>query len=222
MARITAGEFHAAAGVEDWRVLLGSAQTVFRTGSFARGAALVAAIGALAEEAGHHPDVDLRYPTVAVRTTTHDEGGLTEKDVALARAVSLAARELGVVADPLSAQEVEVAVDVLVGAAVQPFWRAVLGYQEVDPSGGAASPLVDRLGHGPSFWFQQMDAPRTQRGRIHVDVTVPHDVAQERVAATLAAGGRLVTDRFAPAWWVLADAEGNEACVCTWQDRGQE
>jgi 4a-hydroxytetrahydrobiopterin dehydratase len=71
----------------------------------------------------------------------------------------------------------------------------------------------------PAFWFQQMDAPRPQRNRIHVDVTVPHDVAEERVAATLAAGGRLVTDAYAPSWWVLADAEGNEACVCTWLGR---
>jgi 4a-hydroxytetrahydrobiopterin dehydratase len=44
-------------------------------------------------------------------------------------------------------------------------------------------------------------------------------VADERVAAALAAGGTLVEDRFARSWWVLADADGNEACVCTWQDR---
>jgi 4a-hydroxytetrahydrobiopterin dehydratase len=69
------------------------------------------------------------------------------------------------------------------------------------------------------LWFQQMDAPRPQRNRIHLDVWVPHDQAEARVAAALAAGGRLVTDQHAPSWWVLADAEGNEACVATWQSR---
>lgn len=64
-----------------------------------------------------------------------------------------------------------------------------------------------------------MDPPRTNRNRIHFDITVPHDVAQARVAAALAAGGRLVSDHRAPAWWVLADVEGNEVCVCTWQNR---
>jgi 4a-hydroxytetrahydrobiopterin dehydratase len=62
-----------------------------------------------------------------------------------------------------------------------------------------------------------MDAPRPHRNRIHIDVFVPHDQAEARVAAAIAAGGRLVTDKFAPTWWTLADAEGNEADVCTWQ-----
>lgn len=39
------------------------------------------------------------------------------------------------------------------------------------------------------------------------------------VDAALAAGGRLLSDRVAPRFWVLADAEGNEACICTWQGR---
>jgi Glyoxalase-like domain len=59
---------------------------------------------------------------------------------------------------------------------------------------------------------------RSERNRIHIDVWVPHDQAEARVAAALAAGGRMVTDEHAPAWWTLADPEGNEADVCTWQD----
>ena len=78
---------------------------------------------------------------------------------------------------------------------------------------------VDPYGRAPAFWFQQMDAPRPQRNRIHVDVTVPHDVAEQRITAALAAGGTLVSDKAAPAFWVLADPEGNEACICTWQGR---
>jgi 4a-hydroxytetrahydrobiopterin dehydratase len=68
-------------------------------------------------------------------------------------------------------------------------------------------------------WFQQMDAPRPQRNRIHIDVSVPHDQAQARLEAALAAGGRLLSNAAAPAFWVLADPEGNEACITTWQAR---
>ena len=64
-----------------------------------------------------------------------------------------------------------------------------------------------------------MDAPRPQRNRIHVDVAVPHDQAASRIATALSAGGTLVSAAHAPAFWVLADAEGNEACVTTWQGR---
>lgn len=59
-----------------------------------------------------------------------------------------------------------------------------------------------------------MAEPRTERNRIHIDVYVPREQAEHRVAAVVAAGGRLVTDEHAPSWWVLADAEGNELCVC--------
>jgi 4a-hydroxytetrahydrobiopterin dehydratase len=64
-----------------------------------------------------------------------------------------------------------------------------------------------------------MTEPRPQRNRIHFDVSVPHDEAPGRIQATLAAGGTLLDDAEAPAFWVLADAEGNEACVTTWQGR---
>lgn len=210
---ITPKQFHQAAGIEDWRALGHTACARYRTATFAAGAALVAAIGRLADAANHHPDVDLRYPAVTVRLSTHEVGGLSERDVELAREISAAARELGVAADPSGLSLVEVGIDALQIPAVQPFWSALLGYRQ-----GPAD-VVDPLGAGPALWFQQMDAPRPQRNRIHLDVLVPHDVAEARVAAAIAAGGRLVTDRYAPAWWVLADAEGNEACVSTWQGR---
>jgi 4a-hydroxytetrahydrobiopterin dehydratase len=87
---------------------------------------------------------------------------------------------------------------------------------------GASGPedtLVDPLRQGPAIWFQQMAAPRPQRNRIHLDVSVPHDEAQHRIEAALAAGGVLLSDSRAPAFWVLADVEGNEACITTWQGR---
>ena len=211
---ISPQQFHEATGIEDWRVLVGQACAYFRTKSFSKGVALVDEIGRLADAADHHPDVDLRYGGVTIRLRSHDVDGLSERDVALARQISAAARQLGVSADPTAVQSIEVGIDVLVGSAVSPFWRAVLGYEEVGDSY-----IVDPRPVGPLFWFQQMDEPRPQRNRIHIDVSVPHDQAEARVAAAIAAGGHLVTDRYAPAWWVLADAEGNEACVCTWMGR---
>jgi 4a-hydroxytetrahydrobiopterin dehydratase len=188
----------------------------FRTGSFAAGARLVHAISELAALDDHHPDVDLRYEGVTVRliTMAHDYFGLSQRDLELARKISAVAREQGVPADPSAVQTVQVTIDALVAAEVMPFWRAVLGYRDRD-SGG--EDLIDPRGRGAPFWFQKMDAPRPQRNRIHIDVWVPHDQAKARVAAAITAGGRLVTDKYAPTWWTLADAEGNEADVCTWQ-----
>jgi 4a-hydroxytetrahydrobiopterin dehydratase len=116
-------------------------------------------------------------------------------------------------------QVIEIGIDALDAAGIRPFWRAVLGYGDEPGHHGPADPLVDPLRQGPAVWFQQMDAPRPQRNRIHLDVSVPHDEAPGRIAATLAAGGIVSYDAEAPAFWVLADAEGNEACITTWQGR---
>ncbi len=98
---ITAEQFIAAQGVSDWQALeSGQVGTVFRTGSFNKGVDLVVRIGELADAANHHPDVDLRYPSVTVRLSTHEVGGLSERDVALAREISAAAAELDIAADP--------------------------------------------------------------------------------------------------------------------------
>lgn len=92
--RIDAERFLAEVGARGWTVDGEVADATFRTGSFERGVRFVVAIGELADAADHHPDVDLRYPTVRVRLTTHDAGGLTTRDLALAREISLEAQAL--------------------------------------------------------------------------------------------------------------------------------
>ncbi len=75
---------------------------------------------------------------------------------------------------------------------------------------------MDPQDRGPRFWFEPMDAPRPDGiGAIHVGILVPGEQAEARVAAALAAGGRMVRDEFAPAWWTLADAAGNEVDIAT-------
>jgi 4a-hydroxytetrahydrobiopterin dehydratase len=216
-AEITPAQFHAADGVADWRVLGDGVCAYFRTGSFASGARLVAAINELDGIEDHHPDVDLRRDGVIVRlvVVSQDRFGLIDADIELARRISAAAAALGLQADPTAVQTVQLTIDAQVGPEVMPFWRAVLGYTGLAAS---AEDLIDPHGRGPSLWFQEMDAPRPQRNRIHVDVWVPHDQVETRVAAALAAGGRMLSEH-PPTWWTLADAEGNEVDVTSWLGR---
>lgn len=204
--------------LEGWRVLVNQVHTTFLTRSFVKGAEFISRITELAEAANHHPDVDLRYGIVHVAITTHEGGPgwrLSERDVELAQQISALAAELEIDVDLSAPQTTELAIDALDIPAVLPFWRAAYGYVQV-----GERDLIDPLGIGPALWFQQMDAPRhDQRNRIHFDITVPHDVAEQRVADAIEAGGHLVNDERAPAFWVLADSEGNEACICTWQGR---
>lgn len=210
---ISAKRFRDAEGVEDWRTIFGGgwAGVHFRTESFAAGVELVRAIGEVAAAANHFPDVDLRPEGVSVKLFTSEFGGLSEQDAAVARQISAAAAELGVPADPSAVQHVQVAIDALVSADVQPFWLAVLGYQAF-----GEEDVLDPLRRGPTFWFQRMDAPRPGRNRFHIDVYLPHDQAEARITAALAAGGRIVNDAHAPGWWTLADAEGNEVDLAIW------
>jgi 4a-hydroxytetrahydrobiopterin dehydratase len=65
-----------------------------------------------------------------------------------------------------------------------------------------------------------MEEPRADGGgAIHFAVWLPYEQAEARVAAALAAGGRMVRDDFAPSWWTLADAAGNEADISTVKGR---
>ncbi|WP_422739702.1 VOC family protein [Micromonospora sp. WMMD729] len=205
--QITARQFHEADGVEDWRSLYHLVSAHYRTGSLAEGIALVDEIGQLAGESEqHYLNIDLRHAGVTV--------SLSRRDIGLARQISAAARALRIPADPTAMQHINVTLDVLVGADVLPFWRALLGYRAIGDDY-----LADPARRGPGFGVQQMEAARPHRNRMHLDIAVPHDQAEARVAAALAAGGHLVSATHAPMWWVLADAEGNEACVATWVGR---
>ena len=217
---VSAAEF-TALGLQDWRVIRSGVEANFGCGSFSEAGRFAAELAALCDERDHHASIDLRYPgLVHVMSTTHYKNALTDRDVDLAKAVSEIARERGYRSTPRDSMVVEIAIDAVDIGAVLPFWQAVLGYvpehtRESDP----VAAIIDPEGLGPNVWFQQTDERREERNRIHLDVNVPEDLAEERVAATVAAGGRLVSDDQARAFWVLADAEGNEACVCTWQDR---
>jgi 4a-hydroxytetrahydrobiopterin dehydratase len=214
-----------AVGQIGWRYLLGCYRTSVAVRDFAQATRVAAdAVAACGADAETHLRVELRADRVELSLQDDAITAVTARDVELAFGVTDAIRDLGLdtVALPPSArpvQTLELAIDALDIAAIRPFWKAVLDYVDEPGHEGPEDPIVDPVREGPALWFQQMDAPRPQRNRIHFDITVPHDEAETRVAAALAAGGTLVSDAHARSFWVLADGEGNEICVCTWQDR---
>jgi 4a-hydroxytetrahydrobiopterin dehydratase len=181
-----------------WRFLLGTLRTSVRVGSWAEAARVVAACG---DDVDGHLQAEVRADRVVLALRSRDIAAVTDRDVELAYRITVAVSELGLRTEPRPLQAVEIAIDALDIAAVRPFWEAVLDESSLP------------------VWFQQMDRPRPQRNRIHLDICVPHDEAPGRILAALAAGGRIVSDAHAPAFWVLADPEGNEACITTWQGR---
>lgn len=207
---ISPQQFRAADGVEDWRLLFDGANVFYRTQSMADGAALAGTIGALDGMSDVEAAVDLRADGVTVRLSWYS--GLTQQHTSLAQQVSVAAHAAGAVADVSRVQVVQIAVDALSKPAEVEFWRVVLSYRQRGDEG-----LFDDRGRGPQLWFQDMDEPRLQRNRIHVDLSLPHQEAASRVQAALAAGGSLVRDH-APQWWTLADPEGNEVDIAAHTD----
>ncbi len=211
------GQQIADAGLTGWVHLNGGIQTRISTGDFATGLAVVNAIGAAAEELDHHPDLDLRYGHVDIRLLSHDVRGLTGRDVRLARRIAALVADHGLTLDGSGLSRWELALDSPAPRTVLPFWSAVLQLAD-----GAAYDVPDEIRDPsdalPTVWFQTSgsDEPRQ---RWHLDVWVDPDQVQPRIDAAVAAGGTLVSDAEAPSFWVLADAEGNQVCLCTWRDR---
>ena len=173
MADTLKAEQIAREGLTDWVLIVRALEARFETGDFVTGLELVSAIGAAAEEAGHHPDVTLTYPTVLVRLWSHDSRGVTQRDVDLARRISEVAVQVGVSATPDKTSNLELALDTADAAAVGPFWAAVLGYTWDEEHGE----VVDPDGRMPTIWFQDTDPHETPRQRFHLDVFVPREHA---------------------------------------------
>ena len=203
-----------------WRYVLGEFRTEVLTGSLPLAADVAGRAAALPDVEGHLR-MDIRADRLLLSLQTAEQAWVTTRDAELARQLSALAQEFRLTTRPgderpRTVQVLEIGIDAMDIPGIRPFWKAVLGYVDQAENWNG---LVDPAGRGPAVWFQQMDAPRPQRNRIHIDVSVPHDQAQARLEAALAAGGRLLSDAEAPAFWVLADPEGNEACITTWQGR---
>ena len=232
--RLNRQQISAAVSGLGWRLAVGVIRTSVLVESLAQAADVARIATTVAGADGDQSlSADLRPDQVVLTLQSRADGWVGPREVDLARRISAAVGELGLATGPeagaqgpgtggtRSVQVLEIAIDALDIPAVRPFWKAVLGYGD-EPGHSAGDPgagLADPVGQGPTIWFQQMDEPRPQRNRIHFDVVVPDDEAGHRIRAALDAGGRLISDSEAPAFWVLADPEGNEACVCTWLAR---
>jgi 4a-hydroxytetrahydrobiopterin dehydratase len=237
---LSRGEASAAVGDHGWRFVLGTLRASVPVGSLVEAAAAgTRAVEACGPDADEHLRLDLRPYQVSLTLRPRAFGGVTARDTDLALRITAALQALGLTTTPgaltpppqpagalpasertaRSVQEWEVAIDALDIASVRPFWKAVLAYTDEVGRHGPEDRLVDPLRQGPAVWFQRMTEPREQRNRIHFDISVPHDEAPGRIAAALAAGGHLVSGERAPSFWVMADHEGNEVCVTTWQGR---
>lgn len=204
-------EFLSAEGVDDWVVLHGGPTAVFRTDSLGQAAALAVAVATVQ---GLGPRTVLTSASDRLTVKLTREMWATEAEhVALARAVSAVARAHGARADRSAVQEVQVAISAQPDQIDLPFWRAVLGYGPLSDDNG-----IDPLGQGSTVWMQELDAAKPLRHAMHIDVSVSKEDGPARVAAAVAAGGRVVTDAEAPAAWILADRAGNKVCIAAWPD----
>ena len=212
-----------------WRYALATLIVSVPVSSLAEGSSVAsAAVAASGPDVDAHLRLDLRPDRVEMSLQTRALGAVTVRDTQLARRIAEAVERLGLRAagarsseSPRPVQMLEIAIDALDIAAIRPFWKAVMAHVDEPGKDGPQDAIVDPAGQLPAIWFQQMDTPRPQRNRAHFDITVAHDEADARVRAALQAGGRLVDASFARSFWVLADREGNEVCVCTWEDRDE-
>jgi len=214
--RLTAAKVQAA-DLNDWRQIENQIKARFRTRDFATGLALVNRIGVAAEKADHHPDIALTYTDLIVTLSSHDVHGITSRDIDLARQITAFAAELEVRAMPSGLTHLELGLDTAEGEHLAPFYAALLGSKLIDGE------PVDATGQVPTVWWQRPDEDvaaahlpdRSAPQRWHFDVWVAHDEGEGRMQAVLEAGGRLVSDAEAPAFWVVEDTDGNRSCICT-------
>ncbi|MDT4912349.1 MAG: 4a-hydroxytetrahydrobiopterin dehydratase [Pseudonocardiales bacterium] len=208
-----------------WRLVLGTLVASVPVAGLNQALAVAAAAAeACGGDADDHLRIDVRADRVELALQFRTPAAVTARDAELAVMITAAVQDgLGLAFAPPTGparpvQLLEIAIDAMDIPAVRPFWKAVLGYED-EPGAGPAGGLVDPARQLPTIWFQQMDEPRLQRNRIHFDLDVAHDEAPARIQAALDAGGVLVSEAEARAFWILADGEGNEICICTWQDR---
>jgi 4a-hydroxytetrahydrobiopterin dehydratase len=208
---ITPAEFHQKPGVKDWHVTSWGPQACFRATSLKSAAGLLPALVDAGEQFGLHPDVDIRPEALVVRVPSRGAERIPAGAPGFASAVSSAAEAAGLTAAPEWIQTVDIAVAQHSSVDSRPFWAAILGYEI-----SGETDAVDPLRRGPSLSFQPI--PRAGRGRTHIDVSSPADRAQERMAAALAAGGRLVDDSRAPMWWTIASPDNHGIDIAAWTD----
>ncbi len=210
-------DFLAAEDVTDWVVLHGGAMAVFRVPSMAEAVRLAGAMAHVSGLEGTGVLMTVADDQLTVRLT-RDMWQLEQRHLDLARAVSAEARAHDAAADRTRAQEVQLAISGQPDTVDVGFWRTVLGYAGMaDENAGVPDDNgVDRLGHGSTVWMQELDPAKPLRHAMHIDVSLAREQIEQRLAAALAAGGRIVDE--SPQHWTLADRAGNRVDLAAWPD----
>jgi 4a-hydroxytetrahydrobiopterin dehydratase len=92
MAKLSDAELRTfLADMEGWTLLANAIHREFAFPGFRSAIAFVNRVAELAEGAGHHPDIEIHYNRVSLSLSTHDAGGVTEKDIALAAEIDIVA-----------------------------------------------------------------------------------------------------------------------------------
>ena len=211
------------ARLTDWRKLAQGLHARYVVAGFAAGARLVAAVAETVETGDHlratvgDGYVDLKLITLDA-VYRDDEGEehvvewVTQRDLDLARQISAVASEHAARPDTAGIMNVELALDTAHTEQVAPFWSALMtGGQESLGRGTIGRDVRDVAGRVPYLWFQETDEHETPRQRFHLDVFVPREHAEARIAAAVAAGGVVVSEE--DGFTILADPDGNKACV---------
>ena len=221
------GDKIAEANLTDWRKLAQGLHARYLVDDFGTAARFVAAVGEAGDTLGHHPRASIGHGYVDLKLVTddaiyrEDDGTehviewVTQQDVDLARRITAIAADHQVGADPASVSDIELGLDTARSATIAPVWAALLtGSAEAQGRGTPGDEIRDATGRVPNLWFGDADEHETPRQRFHVEVYVAPEVAEQRIAAVLAAGGTVVDDSNAPALTVVADQEGNRGVVC--------
>jgi 4a-hydroxytetrahydrobiopterin dehydratase len=200
------------AGLVDWRKLAQALHTRYSFPDYVVAAAFIAEVAEVAEADGHHPDLKLTYGVIDVSLCTHEDGlWVTQKDIDMATKISEIARDKGLVPEPGSVTQLELALDTAHEDRVAPFWSALL---TGSPDNKIYDSVFDPTGRVPSLWFQGTEDHEVPRQRWHFDLWLAPDTVEERIAAAVAAGGAVVDGSEGPTFTVLADPDGNRVCVC--------
>jgi len=220
------GEEIAAAKLTDWRKLAQGLHARYLVDDFGTGARFVAAVGEAGDAVGHHPNVSIGKGYVDLKLVSadaiyrDDEGTeyvlewVTQQDIDLARRITEIAADHKVDADPASVSVIELGLDTRDSATIAPVWAALLtGTAEAQGHGSPSDEIRDAAGRVPNLWFGDADEHET-RQRFHVEVHVAREVAEQRIAAAVAAGGTIVDDSDAPSLTVIADQDGNRGVLC--------
>jgi 4a-hydroxytetrahydrobiopterin dehydratase len=209
-------EFLAADDLTDWVVLHGGPTAVFKIKTFAEAAHFFQALAQLPQLIGTNAQVNVVSERVTVRLT-REVWNIESVHIDLARSISKIADSLGVVADPGQVQEVQVAISAKSDSIDLSFWRAVLGYDAM-----LGDNAIDPLGNSSTIWMQELDEAKPLKHAMHIDVSVPQKFAEARLKAAVNAGGIVIDDSHAPAYWILSDRSGNKVCIASWPDGAED